>query len=248
MKTFNGVIRDLKTIYLQSRHSDSVTFNPERPIISISFDDVPLSAYENGIPLLNQYGMKATFYICLGLQGLLAKTHLSETELEDLTVQGHEVGCHTYTHYKLSKGNAKELSEDAEKNRAALSRATNNVNLSSFSYPFGELNFDAKRLLSKHYSSLRSTRHGVNRGRVDLRCLRAVPLYENNVNEGFFQHWINSAELNPGWLIFYTHGVSSNPGPYDIGVKSFERLLSYIRYRNINVIPVAEAVQAIRKK
>ncbi len=64
----------------------------KRAAISLTFDDARPTQITNGIPLLDEYGVKATFYVSLGplKERLDAWTGAAAT--------GHEIGNHTLTH------------------------------------------------------------------------------------------------------------------------------------------------------
>ena len=64
----------------------------KRAAISLTFDDARHTQITNGIPLLDEYGVKATFYVSLGRL---------EEQLDawaGAAANGHEIGSHTLTH------------------------------------------------------------------------------------------------------------------------------------------------------
>ena len=42
---------------------------PARGVLSLSFDDIPASAWLEAGPILAEHGVKATYYVCGGLSG-----------------------------------------------------------------------------------------------------------------------------------------------------------------------------------
>jgi peptidoglycan/xylan/chitin deacetylase (PgdA/CDA1 family) len=64
----------------------------KRAAISLTFDDGRKSQVEAGVPLLNRYGIRASFYIVPGW----VKSRLSQWK--DVIRAGHEVGNHTLRH------------------------------------------------------------------------------------------------------------------------------------------------------
>lgn len=60
--------------------------------ISLSFDDSRKSNLDYGIPILNQYGVKGTFYV----HPQVVKENLKEWK--DAILKGHEIGNHTLVH------------------------------------------------------------------------------------------------------------------------------------------------------
>jgi peptidoglycan/xylan/chitin deacetylase (PgdA/CDA1 family) len=60
--------------------------------LSITFDDSRVSQWENGIPILDEYGIKSTFYVM---------PHVVENHRDawkSAAENGHEIGNHTITH------------------------------------------------------------------------------------------------------------------------------------------------------
>src|SRR5262245_763702 len=64
----------------------------KRCALSLSFDDARLSQLEQGIPLLNQFDIRATFYVCL------PEMRASPAAWREAISQGHEIGNHTVNH------------------------------------------------------------------------------------------------------------------------------------------------------
>ncbi len=244
MTWLKAAVRECKTHWLQSLHRQPVVVAPRSPLVSISFDDVPLSAFQNGLPLINRYGIKATFYICLGMQD--TTRFVGPREVQLLQTDGHEIGCHTYSHYLLTIGSALGMAADAKRNRELLSHLMNGMAPHSFSFPFGELSFAAKRELRMHYSTLRSSRPGVNSGISDFNCLRAVSLESDTYSEALVHSWLDDAVRRTGWLIFFTHGITSNPSRYDLTLQMLESLLATCVGRGFQTLPVEQAARVIR--
>jgi peptidoglycan/xylan/chitin deacetylase (PgdA/CDA1 family) len=44
---------------------------PRRPIVSFTFDDVPVSALANGATILEKHGVRGTFYVAGGIAGAM---------------------------------------------------------------------------------------------------------------------------------------------------------------------------------
>lgn len=64
--------------------------------LSFSFDDVEPSHYQNIAPLLEQFGVRGTFFINAGLLEIE-----SVNGYKQVLAHGHELGNHTYEHVKL---------------------------------------------------------------------------------------------------------------------------------------------------
>lgn len=110
--------------------------------LSLTFDDARLSQIDKGIPLLNQFGIKATFYISPeNLQQRLEGW-------KQAVANGHEIGNHTNTHpctgnYAFSRDNALE-DYDLDKIASDIDQANDfiltelGIQTQSFAYPCGQ--------------------------------------------------------------------------------------------------------------
>lgn len=246
--------REAKTRYYQAFANSPRQIKLDQALISISFDDVPYSALEFGVPLLDKHNIKATFYIASGLcpadgdvsdPGEEGTRFLSSAEVAELDRQGHDIACHTFSHYMLSKGSAQEIEADAKKNVQVLHDLLGETKVEHFSYPFGEINYPAKRLLSQHYKTLRSTRPGLNVGMSDLYFLRANTIYSSTFDEAAIKSSIEEAVQKGGWLIFYTHGVEDNPDPYSCTPGQLDWVLEQCASSGASVLPIAEACKVV---
>ena len=75
-----------------------------QPMVSFTFDDIPLSAATVGAPMLEQAGGRGTFYVA----GSLVNQPNNHCEGIDpdgiikLRRSGHEIGCHTFSHQRAT--------------------------------------------------------------------------------------------------------------------------------------------------
>src|ERR1043165_7252823 len=64
----------------------------KRAALSLTFDDARLSQIDRGIPILDQHGVKATFYVSMRAM------HQRIEGWKHAVANGHEVGNHTASH------------------------------------------------------------------------------------------------------------------------------------------------------
>ena len=81
-------------------HIENARQLPSNPVL-LSFDDNWESQYRYGLPLLQKYGFKATFYIWVSAVG--RKNHMTWNEIRDLARTGMQIGCHSMTHPYLTQ-------------------------------------------------------------------------------------------------------------------------------------------------
>jgi peptidoglycan/xylan/chitin deacetylase (PgdA/CDA1 family) len=83
------------------------------------------------------FGLKATFFINLGLDTFNGKGTLAQ-RLKYLDDKGFEIGNHTYTHINLMETqSAEEIIEEVGKNQKEMSELIPNYKFNTFSLPFG---------------------------------------------------------------------------------------------------------------
>lgn len=101
---------------------------PPRPV-ALTFDDAWADQYNIAFPLLQKYGMTATFYVPSRYPG--GKSTLSWDQLRTLSQAGMEIGSHTRTHRW----------EPTAWGQVALSKselqAQLGISVTTFAYPYG---------------------------------------------------------------------------------------------------------------
>ena len=199
---------------LRAAVSDQVGRQPLRlaegaAVATISFDDVPPSAFENGLPILERAEVRATWYVCGALSEQRGKG-LDPDQLLALRDAGHEIGCHTWAHEKISRLSPAQLRASLERNRDFFQDLLGGAPR-SFSYPNGSLAPWHKTELAARFSSARSTAPGRNSDGVDRLTLRAEKLYEGRIDAAQLRRMAEETKRDGGWLILYSHDVQERP-------------------------------------
>lgn len=216
-------------------------------MVSFTFDDVPRNVLENAAPVLDEHGVKGTFYVALGMSSA-DRAFLAEEHVRALAERGHHIGCHSLTHYSLRKGSAEGLYEDALAGKRALEPMVGSSSAEHFSFPYGAVSIRAKTLLRDVFATMRTSAPGINVGRVDLNYLRADNLYSRGpgLDLGRVRRRVQSIRRGGGWLIFFTHGVSDDPGRFDTSSEDFRRTVEIVMESDTPVLPVRDALRRLR--
>lgn len=210
--------------------------------VSFCFDDFPRTACENGAKILEDHGVRGTFYTCFGLldtdspSGPIA----SLEQVAALAEKGHEIGCHTYDHVNCTFIGGKRAAASCAENIKAA--ATQGIRLEHFAYPQGGMSPATKKIMQDHFTTARSILPGINRKSADAHCLKSVPVYEHHSREAVLG-WIDQVESEGGWLILYTHDVCGNPSPYGASEKFFRDIVTYCANRNLPIRTVGDALE-----
>lgn len=218
------------------------------PYISFTFDDFPRSALHTGGGILNQCGLKATYYASFGLMGkeTPSGTIFVLDDIKELLACGHELGCHTFEHCHALETNPSSFEDSIIKNRHALEELVPGTAFTSFSYPISGPRIDTKRRAGKHFLCSRNGGQTFNTGVTDLNLLRAYFLEKSRDNSQAIRQVIEQNSRARGWLIFATHDISETPTPYGCTPSFFEHIVKISMESGARILPVAGALDAIR--
>lgn len=212
-----------------------------RPTLSFTFDDVPESAVRNAAPLLEDEGLRATWYVCSGLfgrDGHMGRFADAES-VSGLIARGHEIGCHTRDHIDCHRSGDDTLIDNVEANVAALKALGGEPR--HFAFPYGELSARTKRLLGPRYGSLRGVHAGAVAPGDDLNQLPSVG-FQGPDGEATANHWIDRVAASGGWLILFSHDVRDNPSPWGCTPAGLGRVVRRARDAGFAIRTVGEVL------
>jgi peptidoglycan/xylan/chitin deacetylase (PgdA/CDA1 family) len=218
------------------------------PMVSFTFDDFPRSALHEGGRVLRERGWAGTYFAAGSFCGRRVDglDYFDRDDLAQAAAEGHEIGCHTFGHLRLTEAKPEEIDADLRRNAGFVAETLPDHRLSSFAYPFGDLHLAQKALIARRFPICRGIWPGLNAGRMDFAQLKAVSL-ERRMSEGVdVEAWLDRAEARRGWLIFFTHDVSDGPSPYGSSRRAFEAVADAVARRGIRVLPVKNAVGQAR--
>jgi glycosyltransferase involved in cell wall biosynthesis/peptidoglycan/xylan/chitin deacetylase (PgdA/CDA1 family) len=218
--------------------------NPQRPLISFTFDDFPRSALLTGGAILNRYGFAGTYYVSLGLVGQASPSGqlFSLDDLTTLFEQGHELGCHTYSHCESWETDPSVFEDSVIKNQAALCDLFPGAKFESFSYPISMPRPFSKARIAPYFLSCRGGGQTFNAGRTDLNQLSAYFLEKSRHDIQAIKNIIDQNHQSHGWLILATHDVAASPTPFGCTPDFFEEVVKYAVDSGAQILPVVGAM------
>ncbi|MBN8930714.1 polysaccharide deacetylase family protein [Agrobacterium pusense] len=217
------------------------------PIVSFTFDDVPASAWTSGARILENENVRGTFYI----SGVFIDRHdepqdmISARGCSELATAGHELACHTYSHRKLSSFSRRGLEEDLDRNEKVLASFDENWHRRNFSTPFGMASPLMQPMLRRRFRTARGIMPGINRGSIDPHNLAAVELRPDPNYLDAADRWLDDVLQNGGWLVIFTHDVSSAPSFYGCPEDRFQGFVRKAASGGAKVMTVDAAVTAL---
>jgi peptidoglycan/xylan/chitin deacetylase (PgdA/CDA1 family) len=219
-----------------------------RPMISFTFDDVPVSACNVGTRILEQHGAHGTFYIAGAGCGKTSPVGLlaSIEQIRAVWLRGHEIGCQTYLHSAVSRLCRSELETECFRNQSTLRMIDDKIAVRNFAYPYGDLSFGARRYLEMQYDSCRSVDHGINHRIADLGSLKSWALENSTIDRKKITALIADTIRTNGWLIFISHDVTDQPSKYGVHPDLLDFAVQVGQRSGCELVTVDEALRLAR--
>jgi peptidoglycan-N-acetylglucosamine deacetylase len=209
----------------------------KRVAVSLSFDDARTSQIDVGLPLVNSYGVKVTFYVNPPkMQSRLAGW-------KQAAASGHEIGSHSNSHpctanYPFSANNPLEnytiamMSKDLDTADAAIERLVG-VRPQTFAYPCGQ-KFVGRGAAVKSYVPLVAKRFLAGRGFRDegpndpVQCdlAQLMGMESDGLTFEQMKNLVLAAAEHSGWLIFAGHEIGAH-GHQTTEAAELEKFLRY---------------------
>lgn len=188
----------------------------DRPTVSFTFDDIPVSAATVGARLLEERGVRGTFYVCAEIAGQSFDIYrlAGLDQVVALSRAGHEIGCHTARHPRVGEIGHKGYLRDVDRNAQLLEPLVGK--LTTFAYPFGAIGLRAKFALQDRFDVCRGIHGAIAAGSYDRGRLDAIGLENATMGESRIDALLDAAMKRQGWLTFYSHDVSDAPTRFGI--------------------------------
>ncbi len=218
------------------------------PFVSFTFDDFPRSAWRTGGQILKDHGVRGTYYASFGLMGTTAPTgpiFLPE-DVPPLLEQGHELGCHTYSHSDAWETDVAEFEASVAANQRTLDRMIPGATFETFSYPISPPRPATKRNMGRQFAGCRGGGQTFNAGTTDLSYLAAYFIEQSRGSLDALKQLIDRNQQARGWLIFATHDICASPTPYGCIPALFEAVVRYSVESGARIVPVLKALEEIR--
>lgn len=219
-----------------------------RGLVSVTFDDSWANQYTNGLPLLQKYGLAATFYV---LSGELTSQpeYMSASQVQSLHTSGHEIGSHTITHTDLTTVSQSQLVQEMSQSQITLQNIIG-APVKNFAYPYGAYNANTLNVGKQYYRSQRSVNRGVNsKDNFDITTLK-IQEVNSSISQAQVKSWIDEAIAQKAWLILCYHeiantAVAPEDAFYTVKPADLDAHLGYLKQTNVTVKTVNQALDEI---
>jgi hypothetical protein len=218
------------------------------PYISFTFDDFARSALTEGGRILEEYGVRGTYFVSMGLLGASSPSGPLATrdDLTNLIAAGHELGCHTFEHLDGTQATATDFTRSIGANREAMASVGWRPEQAVFAYPLNGPVLGIKRAVGSHFAACRGGGQTFNGGTADLNLLKACFL-DRRVGTPMveIERLIRANADASGWLIFATHDISVSPSGYGCAAEYFEHIVRLASTSGATVLPMTRAIREL---
>jgi peptidoglycan/xylan/chitin deacetylase (PgdA/CDA1 family) len=221
-----------------------------RGVLSITFDDVPKTAWTEGGAVLAAHGVKATYFACGGLCGRTfdGQPICDVPELEAVYAAGHEIGCHTHEHLSAHRSSPADYAASCERNRRFLEDRLPGLRLRSFAYPYGHAPLRHRWRVARRFAACRgvATRRGrkLNGPMVDPSLLPAVGLTQDGLRHDDIAAHVAEAAARRAWLVLFTHDVRDQPSAHGCTPGELDSAIRLAREAGLDILPFGEVLSA----
>jgi peptidoglycan/xylan/chitin deacetylase (PgdA/CDA1 family) len=229
-------------------HKRPLPLHNQGPVVSFCFDDFPRTAYITGGAILKSFGVCGTYYAALGLMNTTNELgdQLRQEDIDSLLADGHELGCHTFSHVSCRTVSLRSFESDVLKGRQAI-RTLTGYDAENFAYPRGHVTIRSKKRIGALMSSCRGIYGGINNLAADLNLLRANSLYGDIDQDIRFESLLAANVACCGWLIFYTHDVRRNPSAFGCTPALFDQTVALAAESGCRIASIKEALAIFNK-
>ncbi len=235
------------------------------PKVSFVFHDGLASTFSNVAPLFAKYGYVGTAHILTGCIGMTTKpnncgasydrTYMSFEQLMNMhRLYGWEIGSHTMSHpllssteagYQEKKLSIEEVRKELDGSKAFLSSL--HFKVESLATPYGDYDWNVMAEIAKLYSTHQGFWDiGPNKWPFNGLLVRNHQV-QGGVSVETVKKYIDEAIANKEWITLTFHevktGASQIGNAYEYETSDLEKILSYVKSKNILVVTMTEGLK-----
>ena len=219
-------------------------------MITFSFDDAWKSQYSNALPILQNAGIKGTYYILTEpvIGGWIE--YMTQTQVKDISIKGQEIGGHTITHTDLTTLINTEIDKEIIDSKTYLQNLTGKT-VNTLAYPYGSFNTTVKNRTTKAgYTNARSAGTTIEYGfNTATQNKFEIKSFSPNtaVSLSSIKTAIDQAKTNKQWFVFSFHQIENGTtGEYTTSVDDFKAIVDYVKNSGIKTVTMQEGASLLK--
>lgn len=184
----------------------------DRKWVALTIDDAYKSFYENALPLLKAYGIKATVFVNTETVG--ATDFMSWEQIEEARSAGIEIGNHSHSHDYFLNSTREAFQRDLEQSENQFLDHLGSKPL-IYAYPYGEWNDEMTSILkTSGYKGAVAQNSGVMAPHSPAFALPRFPMSNAFANMEGFKEKLSIRGLDPIKQTFMANGTSDLASPH----------------------------------
>lgn len=219
-------------------------------MVTFSFDDAWTSQYTNALPIIQDAGIKGTYYILTQPVTNGWSQYMTPAQVKDISTKGQEIGGHTVTHTDLTTLSNIQIDKEIIDSKTYLQNLTGKT-VNTLAYPYGSFNTTVKnRTTNAGYTNARSAGTAIQNGfnsatqnKFEIKSFSpttAVSL--NNIKTA-----IDQAKTNKQWFVFSFHRIENGTtGEYITSVDDFKAIVDYVKNSGIKTVTMQEGASLLK--
>jgi peptidoglycan/xylan/chitin deacetylase (PgdA/CDA1 family) len=215
---------------------------PAQGVVSINFDDGYESAYEVGLPIVQNAGFKSTQFIITRLVG--ESGYVSKGQILAMQNSGHEIGDHTRTHPNLTKLTPAQQDDEIVGAQQDLIKMGVTAP-TSFAFPYGAHNDTTQSILADAgFTAARTTNQGENDENSDPLLLNCWVIAPEGATTDIAQitQAIDDAQASGKWLILLFHRIDDDGNPISVSHTLLQETVDHLVEKKTRVVTMKQGV------
>src|ERR1022692_4155487 len=241
-------------LFVPVAHASTPPVGAPSTVISLTFDDSNEDQYTNALPLLQQYGFNATFYVITGYVGVNSG-NMTLPQLQTINGDGDEIAGHTVLHENLTQVNTAEATREICDSRNTLLNW--GFPVTDFAYPYGastpaienivqQCGYDSARSDSTNTSPYGCLTNCANADTIppaDPYAIGAPDSVQDTWSLADIESLVTEAEAAGGWQPIIFHHVCENAcDPYSVTPENFGAFLAWLQTQPVSVETVNQVM------
>ncbi len=219
-------------------------------MVTFSFDDAWTSQYTNVLPILQNAGIKGTYYILTQPITNGWSEYMTPAQVKDISTKGHEIGGHTVTHTDLTTLNNIKIDKEIIDSKIYLQNLTGKT-VNSLAYPYGSFNTTVKNRTTKAgYTNARSAGTAIEYGfnsttqnKYEIKSFSPTTAVSLNI----IKTAIDQAKANKQWFVISFHRIENGTtGEYITSVDDFKAIVDYVKNSGIKTVTMQEGASLLK--
>lgn len=211
-------------------------------VVSLTFDDGWKEIYENGLPILNEAGIKSTHYPNIHFEDWAPSKYITNDAIPRLEKSGHEVGSHGVNHDRFTELTDVQIRESLINSRQELQKM-GIKSVETFAYPYGDYNDAIIQLIrDSGYTAARTVIPGMNDRSTDRFLLYSYPVDNTMLFEPYLRRIIDRARTEKKWLILTYHQIAKPDYQFFSSPEDLRLLVNYLIKNEVPVMTVKDVI------